>query len=470
MSNSRNNSKKTKVNKSFLETGKEVSQIRQGMVDYCKKSKEPQVKKMYKMNYFDGDTYFGLKYDSFVIEANSKLEAIIKFKDYFNSNLKVSHPFDHFKDDTLIDIASQYGDENDDEIFKSKDIDKIMEEYIENAFSNDSLWFVEYDAPKVIGKSNMNASEAAQAVVLFLTTFLQSQEVDRKGKINLEQLVASFQEKQEELTTVLDPFIPVVEKEKKERKPREKKLKDENAPKRPTTGYMLYCKYARTEIKEANPGKKMTEISKILGATWKELSEEDKKPYTKKASKDKKRYDREMKDYVRPSDEDLLEQKVNQKKSRKSKSSGEKSKRKKKDKNAPKNPISSYLYFAMEKRSEVKESNPDMTATQITKELGRMWKEDFSEEEDRKKWVKLAKKDKQRYTEEKEKWDEENSQKEQSNGEEKESAVKKKEKRSRAEENDDENQEENDDENQIVESVKSSPVKPKRKLPSFIPQ
>ena len=254
--------------------------------------------------------------------------------------------------------------------------------------------------------TNITASEAAQSVMLFLTTFLQSQEVDRKGKINLEQLVASFQEKQEELTTVLDPFIPVVEKEKKERKPREKKLKDENAPKRPTTGYMLYCKYARTEIKEANPGKKMTEISKILGATWKELSDEDKKPYTKKAAKDKKRFDKEMKDYIRPTDEDLLEQKVNQKKSRKSSGgSDEKSKRKKKDKDAPKGAISSYLFFAKDKRSEVKEANPDMTGSEVSKELGRMWKEDFAEDEDRKKWVKLAKRDKKRYLEEKEAWD-----------------------------------------------------------------
>jgi hypothetical protein len=410
---------------------------------------------------------------------------MIKFKDYFNSNIKVSHPFDYFTDDTLIDIASQYNVENEDEIFNSEDIDNIMEDYIKDAFSNDSLRFVEYDAPKLIGKSsseksNMNASEAAQAVVLFLTTFLQSQEVDRKGRINLEELVASFQEQKEELTTVLAPFIQVVEKEKKERKPREKKLKDENAPKRPTTGYMLYCQDVRAGIKEQNPGKKMTEISKILGATWKELSDEDKKPYTKKASKDKKRFDKEMKVYIRPKDEDLLEQKVNQKKSRKSSGgSDEKSKRKKKDKDAPKGAISSYLYFAMEKRSEVKESNPDMTGSEVSKELGRMWKEDFGEEEDRKKWVNLAKKDKKRYTQEKEKWDEENAQREQSNGEEKESAVKEKKKKSRVKENqDEENQdEENQDEGDeteshvsIVESVKASVVKPKRKLPSFIPQ
>ena len=168
-----------------------------------------------------------------------------------------------------------------------------------------------------VNKSNITAEQAAQSVLVFLTTFLQSQEVDRKGRINLkcEDLLSVINDKKDEITDIIAPFIQVVEK--KERKPREKKLKDENAPKRFKTGYMLYCQDVRAGIKEENPGKKMTEISKILGATWKELSEEDKKPYIKQASKDKKRYDKEMKNYVRPSDKDLSEQKVNQKKSRK---------------------------------------------------------------------------------------------------------------------------------------------------------
>ena len=71
--------------------------------------------------------------------------------------------------------------------------------------------------------------------------------------------------------------------EKKEKKPREKKLKDENAPKKPKSGYMIYCQNVRNEIKGENPDKKMIEISKILGSTWKELAEEDKtdsKPHT----------------------------------------------------------------------------------------------------------------------------------------------------------------------------------------------
>ena len=261
-----------------------------------------------------------------------------------------------------------------------------------------------------LNKSNIVSKRIADEVINFVIQLLQNQEIDKKGKINLEDALNVIQDQNEKdkIYSIIDGLIPIVEK--KEKKPREKKLKDENAPKKPKSGYMIYCQNVRTEIKQENPDKKMIEISKILGSTWKELSEEDKKPYMKKASKDKKRYDNEMKDYIRPSDEALLEQKVNQKRSRKSKSSGEQSKLKKtrisskKDKNAPKNPISSYIYFTMEKRSEVKESNPDMSAREITKELGRMWKEEFADENDRKKWIELAEQDKERYTQEKENW------------------------------------------------------------------
>jgi len=42
----------------------------------------------------------------------------------------------------------------------------------------------------------------------------------------------------------------------------------------------------------------------------------------------------------------------------------------KEEKKKPKRPISAYIYFCKEKRPEVKEANPEMKATDITKELG----------------------------------------------------------------------------------------------------
>ncbi len=46
---------------------------------------------------------------------------------------------------------------------------------------------------------------------------------------------------------------------------------------------------------------------------------------------------------------------------------------KKKDPNAPKKPLSAYMFFCAEHREEVKTANPDFKATQITSELGRLW-------------------------------------------------------------------------------------------------
>lgn len=39
----------------------------------------------------------------------------------------------------------------------------------------------------------------------------------------------------------------------------------------------------------------------------------------------------------------------------------------------PKKPMTAYFLFMKEKRSEIKESNPDMKVSEISKELGKLW-------------------------------------------------------------------------------------------------
>jgi hypothetical protein len=85
-----------------------------------------------------------------------------------------------------------------------------------------------------------------------------------------------------------------VEKEPKGRKG--KKEKDPNAPKKPLGAYMFYCKEARVPLKEEHPELKVTEIGSKLGAQWKLLTEEEKKPYYDLAEKDKVRYAKEKGD------------------------------------------------------------------------------------------------------------------------------------------------------------------------------
>ena len=70
-----------------------------------------------------------------------------------------------------------------------------------------------------------------------------------------------------------------------------------------------------------------------------------------------------------------------------------------KDPVAPKRGKSSYIYFCVEKREEIKSSNPDMSAKDIIKELARIWREDTSEKE-KARYNKMSAEDKSRYEEE----------------------------------------------------------------------
>jgi len=70
----------------------------------------------------------------------------------------------------------------------------------------------------------------------------------------------------------------------------QKKKKDPNAPKRPQSAWMYFGADMRPKLKAENPGEKQSEILKILSERWKELTDEDKEPFEKKAKKDKARY------------------------------------------------------------------------------------------------------------------------------------------------------------------------------------
>lgn len=54
---------------------------------------------------------------------------------------------------------------------------------------------------------------------------------------------------------------------------------------------------------------------------------------------------------------------------------GGKKKGAKKDPNKPKRAMSSFMFFANDKRQEVRDANPDMKITEVGKRLGEMWKQ-----------------------------------------------------------------------------------------------
>ncbi|XP_063709713.1 FACT complex subunit Ssrp1 [Culicoides brevitarsis] len=83
--------------------------------------------------------------------------------------------------------------------------------------------------------------------------------------------------------------------EKSSSKPKKSKNKDSDAPKRPTTAFMLWLNESREQIKKENPGISVTEIAKKGGEMWKELK--DKSKWEGKAAKAKEEYNEAMKEY-----------------------------------------------------------------------------------------------------------------------------------------------------------------------------
>ena len=73
--------------------------------------------------------------------------------------------------------------------------------------------------------------------------------------------------------------------------------KDKNAPKRPISAYFFYNQERREKLKKEKPNLDNKELIKAMSEEWNKLTDEEKKPYVKKAEADKKRYIEEMKAY-----------------------------------------------------------------------------------------------------------------------------------------------------------------------------
>lgn len=64
---------------------------------------------------------------------------------------------------------------------------------------------------------------------------------------------------------------------KKERKKKEKKIRDPNAPKRPPSAYILFQNEVRDDIRTSNPGMPYKDVLQIISQRWKELPDSEKK-------------------------------------------------------------------------------------------------------------------------------------------------------------------------------------------------
>ena len=89
---------------------------------------------------------------------------------------------------------------------------------------------------------------------------------------------------------VRDP-LPVATKTKKPRA-------DPNAPKRPSTAYMFYCKDIRPTVHADNPEMSFGELGTAIAARWAKATQEEKRKYAECAARDKERYERAMASYT----------------------------------------------------------------------------------------------------------------------------------------------------------------------------
>ncbi|CAI0441227.1 unnamed protein product [Linum tenue] len=180
-----------------------------------------------------------------------------------------------------------------------------------------------------------------------------------------------------------------------------KKEKDPLKPKQPMSAFFIYTNERRAALVAEN--KNVTEVAKITGEEWKNMSEKKKAPYEEVAKKNKENYLIEMEAYklkkeeeashVKKEEEELLKlhkQEAMQllKKKEKTENIIKKTKeikqKKKKDQaadpNKPKKPASSFLLFSKETRKSLMAERPGTNNSTITALISVKWKE-LSEEE-----------------------------------------------------------------------------------------
>jgi hypothetical protein len=65
------------------------------------------------------------------------------------------------------------------------------------------------------------------------------------------------------------------------------------------TAYIIYFQDKKPSFAEKFPTLSLSELTKLIAKDWKDLKDEEKKPYLDKAADDRKRYENQMKEFKR---------------------------------------------------------------------------------------------------------------------------------------------------------------------------
>jgi len=192
----------------------------------------------------------------------------------------------------------------------------------------------------------------------------------------------------EEKDKVLE-MIKALDKDSK--KP--KKKKDENAPKKNVSAWILFSKAERPKIKKEFPSMKPQEVMAELSKRWKIAKDDEEvmEEFAEKARQDKERYEEEKKDYVPPpADDDEETPKKKGKKGKKAK--------KVKPEGEPKRAKSAWLFFCDAERKNLAKEENAPKGKEVLGELSKRWK--ALSDKKKKKYNKLAEEAKEKYAEE----------------------------------------------------------------------
>ncbi|KAI5655359.1 hypothetical protein M9H77_32546 [Catharanthus roseus] len=186
------------------------------------------------------------------------------------------------------------------------------------------------------------------------------------------------------------------------------KKKADPAKKRPSPPYVLWCKDQWNEVKKANPEAEFKDISNILGAKWKTVSQEEKKPYEERYQAEKEAYLKIVGNEKREHEAmKLLEEEQKQKTAmelleqylqfkQETEKENKKPTKKEKDPLKPKHPMSAFFLFSNERRSTLLAENKKIL--EIAKITGEEWKNMTDKE--RAPYEKMANEKREQYKQE----------------------------------------------------------------------
>ncbi|KAL3362408.1 hypothetical protein AABB24_015013 [Solanum stoloniferum] len=235
----------------------------------------------------------------------------------------------------------------------------------------------------------------------------KEEELEARGKEHekLQTELKKLQKMKEFKPTLNFPIVQSL-RDKEEKK---EKKKVDPSKKRPVPPYLLWCKDQWNEVKKANPNAEFKEMANLLGAKWKTISAEEKKPYEEKYQAEKEVYlkivgmEKREHEAMRLLDDEqkqktameLLEQYIQFQ--QEAIVNENKKKKKEKDPLKPKQPLSAFFLFTNERRAALLAENNN-NVKEVAKITGEEWKN--MTEQQKAPYEEMAMKKKEKYLQE----------------------------------------------------------------------